>query len=252
MNKEHDSKITHFGYERVATGEKAQRVRTVFDSVAPNYDLMNDLMSLGTHRLWKRFALAKTGLRPGQRALDVAGGTGDLVAGLVRQVGPEGRVFFTDINAEMLARGRDRLMDRGLIGTLSLVQADAENLPFCAESFHCITIAFGLRNMTNKARAMASMAELIKPGGRILILEFSQPTLKFLRPLYDAYSFNVLPVLGRLVARSSASYRYLAESIRMHPDQDAMLSILKNSGLEGGHYYNLSGGIVALHVAYKY
>jgi len=252
MNNKHDAETTHFGYERVATGEKAQRVRTVFDSVAPNYDLMNDLMSLGAHRLWKRFALAKTGLRPGQRALDVAGGTGDLVASLVRQVGPTGQVFLTDINAEMLARGRDRLMDRGCQVALSVVQADAENLPFCSESFHCITIAFGLRNVTNKRRALASMAQLIKPGGRILILEFSQPTLKFLRPVYDAYSFNVLPVIGKLVTGNSASYRYLAESIRMHPDQGAMLSMLKSAGLEGGHYYNLSGGIVALHVAYKY
>ncbi len=252
MNNEQDSGRTHFGYEQVATGEKAQRVRAVFDSVAPNYDLMNDLMSLGAHRLWKRFALAKTSLRPGQRALDVAGGTGDLAAGLLRQVGPGGQVFLTDINGEMLARGRDRLMDQGLNAALSVVQADAESLPFCAESFHCITIAFGLRNVTNKLQALTSMARLIKPGGRVLILEFSQPMLKILRPLYDIYSFNVLPALGKLVAGDSESYRYLAESIRLHPGQDAMVSMLENAGLEGGHYYNLSGGIVALHVAYRY
>lgn len=252
MHNKQDSDSTHFGYERVATGEKTQRVRAVFDSVAPNYDLMNDLMSLGAHRLWKRFALAKTGLRPGQCALDVAGGTGDLAAGLLRQVGPEGQVFLTDINAEMLALGRDRLMDQGLSAALSVVQANAESLPFRAESFHCVTIAFGLRNVTNKVQALTSMARLVKPGGRALILEFSQPALKILRPLYDIYSFNVLPALGKLVAGDSASYRYLAESIRMHPGQDAMVSMLDNAGLEDGHYYNLSGGIVALHVAYKY
>ena len=243
---------THFGFETVGLDDKAQRVRGVFDSVATRYDLMNDLMSGGLHRLWKRFTLSRTGLRPGQRALDVAGGTGDLAAGLSRQVRRTGLVILSDINAAMLEQGRGRLLDRGVAGNVAMVQANAERLPFADDSFHCITIGFGLRNVTDKAMALASMARVLKPGGKLLVLEFSQPVLKFLEPLYDFYSFKVLPAMGELVARDAASYRYLAESIRMHPDQEEMLTMMTAAGLEDSHYHNLSGGIVALHIGYKY
>ncbi len=248
----HSTQSTHFGYETVATAEKAGRVRSVFESVAPRYDLMNTLMSVGMHRLWKRFALGRTGLRPGQLALDVAGGTGDMTAGMSQQVGPEGRAFLTDINASMLAQGRRRLIDRGIIGNIAMVQADAENLPFRADSFHCITIAFGLRNVTDKLAALKSMRSVLKPGGRLLVLEFSRPVLDAIMPLYDLYSFKVLPMLGGIVAGDAASYQYLAESIRMHPDQDGMLQLMNEAGLEDSHYHNLSGGIVALHIGFKY
>src|SRR5579864_2426928 len=210
---------TDFGFERVSPQDKTRRVRGVFDSVAGNYDLMNDLMSGGAHRLWKRFTLALANLRPGQRALDVAGGTGDLAAGLARQVGARGLVVLTDINASMLERGRDRLIDAGLAASLEYVQANAERLPFPDNVFDCITIGFGLRNVTDKAAALSSMQRALRPGGQLLVLEFSHPTLPGLKTLYDAYSFRVLPLLGRVVARDEASYRYLAESIRMHPDQ---------------------------------
>jgi demethylmenaquinone methyltransferase/2-methoxy-6-polyprenyl-1,4-benzoquinol methylase len=246
------SDTTHFGYETVPTAEKAARVRGVFDSVANRYDLMNDLMSGGLHRLWKRFALARTGLRPGQRALDVAGGTGDIAAGLAAQVGREGLVCLTDINATMLGVGRDRLLDRGIAGNVRYALADAERLPFADASFHCVTIAFGLRNVTDKAAALASMARVLKPGGRLLVLEFSKPVLPLLAPAYDAYSFRVLPALGRLVARDEASYRYLAESIRVHPDQETLRSMMAAAGLEDCRWFNLSGGIVALHVGHRY
>jgi demethylmenaquinone methyltransferase / 2-methoxy-6-polyprenyl-1,4-benzoquinol methylase len=241
-----------FGYQRVPRHEKAQRVRGVFDSVAPNYDLMNDLMSGGAHRLWKRFTLSLTHLRPGQRALDVAGGTGDLAAGLVRQVGPGGLVILSDINANMLQRGRDRLLNEGYVRNVCCVQANAERLPFPAAAFDCITIGFGLRNVTDKAAALHSMASALKPGGQLLILEFSHPAIPFLQPLYDAYSFHVLPLLGRLVAHDEAGYRYLAESIRKHPDQAALLALMKDAGLEDCRYHNLSGGIVAVHRGYRY
>jgi demethylmenaquinone methyltransferase / 2-methoxy-6-polyprenyl-1,4-benzoquinol methylase len=240
-----------FGFQRVPRADKARRVRAVFDSVAPRYDLMNDLMSAGTHRLWKRFTLAAANLRPGQRALDVAGGTGDLALGLARQVGERGFVVLTDINAAMLARGRDRLLDAGFAGNAACVVADAERLPFAAASFDCITIGFGLRNVTDKAAALASMRRALKPGGQLLVLEFSQPRLPGLKTLYDAYSFRVLPWLGRLVAHDEASYRYLAESIRMHPDAQTLLRMLEAAGLEGCRYHNLSGGIVALHRGYR-
>jgi demethylmenaquinone methyltransferase / 2-methoxy-6-polyprenyl-1,4-benzoquinol methylase len=242
---------TDFGFEQVRRTEKAQRVRGVFDSVAPNYDLMNDLMSVGVHRLWKQFALSLTGLRPGQRALDVAGGTGDLSAGLARQVGAAGRVVMTDINAAMLTRGRDRLTDLGLVGNVDYVQANAQCLPFAAGSFDCVTIGFGLRNVTDKAAALDSMARTLRPGGQLLVLEFSQPVAPALRGLYDAYSFRVLPLLGQLVARDGASYRYLAESIRMHPPQETLLQMLQTAGLTGCRYHNLSGGIVAVHRGYR-
>ncbi len=247
-----DSNTTHFGFETVSAGSKAGRVRDVFDSVASNYDLMNDLMSGGLHRFWKNFALNKTGLRPGDRALDVAGGTGDLAAGMSRQVGPSGMVCLTDINGSMLEQGRRNLIDKGIVGNIALAQADAENLPFRDDCFHCITIGFGLRNVTDKSAALSSMTRALKPGGRLLVLEFSKPVLKFIEPIYDFYSFNVLPILGELVAGDSESYQYLAESIRMHPDQEDMLDLITQAGLEDSHYFNLSGGIVALHMGYKY
>jgi demethylmenaquinone methyltransferase/2-methoxy-6-polyprenyl-1,4-benzoquinol methylase len=247
-----DEQSTDFGFERVGWSEKARRVRGVFDSVATNYDLMNDLMSAGAHRLWKRFALSLTNLRPGQQALDVAGGTGDLADGLARQVGAGGLVILTDINAAMLERGRDRLIDSGRVGNIQYVQANAERLPFADNSFDCITIGFGLRNVTDKPAALASMHRVLKPGGQLLVLEFSQPIAPGLAPLYDAYSFHVLPLLGKLVARDEASYRYLAESIRMHPNQEKLLAMMTAAGLEGCRYHNLSGGIVALHRGYKY
>ncbi len=249
MTEEHS---TDFGFQRVPPQDKARRVRAVFDSVVERYDLMNDLMSAGAHRLWKRHTLAIANLHAGQRALDVAGGTGDLAAGLARQVGPGGIVVLTDINAAMLARGRDRLIDAGNAGNLIFVQANAERLPFADGTFDCITIGFGLRNVTDKAAALKSMRRVLKPGGQLIILEFSQPQVAALKPLYDAYSFRVLPALGRWVAGDEASYRYLAESIRMHPDQEKLLSMMREAGLDGCRYQNLSGGIVAVHRGYRY
>jgi demethylmenaquinone methyltransferase/2-methoxy-6-polyprenyl-1,4-benzoquinol methylase len=247
-----DESSTDFGYERVARGEKARRVRGVFDSVADNYDLMNDLMSGGVHRLWKHFTLGLTGLRPGQKALDVAGGTGDIAAGLAKQVGSRGLVVLTDINAAMLGRGRDRMINDGFVSNMKAVQANAEKLPFADNTFDCITIGFGLRNVTDKSAALASMRRTLKPGGQLIVLEFSKPALPALKPLYDAYSFKVLPLLGKYVAKDEASYRYLAESIRMHPDQETLLTMMKDAGLEDCRYHNLTGGIVAVHRGYKY
>ena len=240
-----------FGFEEVPWAEKAGRVRSVFASVAGRYDLMNDLMSFGVHRVWKRFALSLTGLKPGQRALDVAGGTGDLAAGMLRQVGKDGRVILSDINPAMLELGRDRLFDAGMAGNIECLVADAERLPFADASFDCVTIGFGLRNVTDKAAALRSMHRVLKAGGQLLVLEFSTPVAPGLKPAYDAYSFKVLPLLGRLVAHDAASYRYLAESIRMHPDQETLLDMLKSAGFEQTRYHNLSGGIVALHRGYK-
>lgn len=243
---------THFGFETVPTAGKAERVRAVFDSVADNYDLMNDLMSGGLHRLWKRFALGRTGLRPGDRALDVAGGTGDLSAGMARLVGPEGLVCHTDINREMLDRGRRRLVDAGLFPNVGTLQVDAEHLPFADASFHCVTIGFGLRNCTDKPAALREMARVLKPGGRLLVLEFSRPAVQLIEPLYDLYSFRILPWLGEIIAGDALSYRYLAESIRMHPDQETLRDLMAAAGLEDVRYHNLSGGIVALHLGYRY
>ncbi|MEO8464011.1 MAG: bifunctional demethylmenaquinone methyltransferase/2-methoxy-6-polyprenyl-1,4-benzoquinol methylase UbiE [Gammaproteobacteria bacterium] len=240
-----------FGYERVPWDEKKSRVRSVFDSVAPRYDLMNDVMSGGMHRLWKRFTLAKTGLRPGQQALDVAAGSGDLAAGLARQVGKAGRVVVTDINAAMLAEGRDRLLNEGFAGNVEYVLADAENLPFPDGSFHCVTIGFGLRNVTDKDAALRSLYRVLKPGGRLLVLEFSRPQLGPLAPLYEAYSFNVLPRLGQLLAGDSESYRYLAESIRKHPDQDTLKAMMQGAGFERCEYFNLTAGVVAVHAGFR-
>jgi len=241
-----------FGYERVARDAKANRVRAVFDSVASNYDVMNDLMSFGVHRLWKRFLLSQTGLRPGQRALDVAGGTGDLSIGMSRQVGPSGRIVLSDINEAMLSHGRDRLLDAGVAGNAEFVLANAECLPFADASFDCVTIGFGLRNVTDKPAALRSMARVLKPGGQLMILEFSKPVAPGLGPVYDAYSFSVLPALGRLIAKDADSYRYLAESIRMFPDQETLKSMMADVGLEGCRYHNLTGGIVALHRGWRY
>ena len=242
---------TDFGFEKVSWADKAERVRSVFASVAGKYDVMNDLMSLGVHRLWKRFALSLTGLKPGQQALDVAGGTGDLSVGMLRQVGKTGRVVLSDINADMLQVGRDRLLDLGLTGNIECLVADAEKLPFDDNSFDCVTIAFGLRNVTDKDAALRSMYRVLKPGGQLLVLEFSTPVAPGLKPLYDAYSFNVLPWLGQVIANDAASYRYLAESIRMHPNQETLLRLLQAAGFAQARYHNLSGGIVALHRGYK-
>ncbi|MCC5793780.1 MAG: bifunctional demethylmenaquinone methyltransferase/2-methoxy-6-polyprenyl-1,4-benzoquinol methylase UbiE [Chromatiales bacterium] len=247
-----DQDRVDFGFEDVARGDKARRVRAVFESVAPRYDLMNDLMSGGLHRIWKRFALSRTGLRPGQQVLDLAGGTGDLSIGLARQVGPAGLVCLADINTAMLARGRARLVDRGLWPRVALVQADAEQLPFSDASFDCVTIAFGLRNVTDKPAALRAMSRVLRPGGRLLVLEFSRPVLKLLEPLYDAFSFKVLPRLGQLVAGDADSYRYLAESIRRHPDQQTLLGMMEAAGLEDCRCHNLSGGIVALHTGFRF
>ena len=244
-------RLVDFGFEKIAWGEKAQRVRSVFASVASKYDVMNDVMSFGVHRLWKQFTLSLTGLRPGQRALDVAGGTGDLALGMLRQVGKQGSVVLSDINPNMLERGRDRLLDMGAAGNVECLVADAERLPFDDNSFDCVTIGFGLRNVTDKAAALNSMLRVLKPGGQLLILEFSRPVAPGLKPLYDAYSFKVLPLLGRFIAGDEASYRYLAESIRMHPDQETLLEMLRTAGYAQVRYHNLSGGIVALHRGYK-
>jgi demethylmenaquinone methyltransferase/2-methoxy-6-polyprenyl-1,4-benzoquinol methylase len=246
-----EQETVDFGYQQVPRADKAQRVRAVFDSVATRYDLMNDLMSGGAHRMWKQFALSLTGLKVGGRALDVAGGTGDLSVGLAQQVGQSGLVVLTDINAAMLGAGRDRLIDAGLVGNVCYAQADAERLPFADASFDCVTIGFGLRNVTDKARALASMRRVLKVGGQLLVLEFSKPVNATLASLYDSYSFKLLPLLGRAVAGDADSYRYLAESIRRHPDQETLLGMLREAGLEECRYHNLFGGIVAVHRGYR-
>jgi demethylmenaquinone methyltransferase/2-methoxy-6-polyprenyl-1,4-benzoquinol methylase len=244
-------KNTHFGFEEIDWTEKAGRVRAVFERVAGKYDLMNDLMSFGVHRLWKQFTLSLTGLKPGMTALDVAGGTGDLALGLLRQVGKTGRVVLSDVNPAMLDKGRDRLLDAGMAGNVDWVVADAERLPFRDGAFDCLTMGFGLRNVTDKAAALRSLWRVLKPGGQLLVLEFSTPTAPGLQRVYDAYSFNVLPLLGRLVAGDAASYRYLAESIRMHPPQETLLEMMRDAGFAQVRYHNLSGGIVAVHRGYK-
>jgi len=239
---------THFGYQQVPEGEKARRVGEVFSSVAPSYDLMNDLMSLGLHRVWKRFALEMSGVRAGSRVLDVASGSGDLAAAFAKRAGPSGQVWMTDINAEMLAVGRDKLLDAGMFAPLA--RCDAEHLPFPDGSFDCVSVAFGLRNMTHKELALAEMARVARPGGRVIVLEFSKPW-KPLARAYDAYSFGILPRLGKYVARDEAAYRYLAESIRMHPDQETLKSMMEATGLVRCEYFNLAAGVVALHRGWK-
>jgi demethylmenaquinone methyltransferase/2-methoxy-6-polyprenyl-1,4-benzoquinol methylase len=244
-------KTTHFGFRDVPVDEKVRRVRDVFDSVADNYDLMNDAMSFGIHRLWKRFAINMAGLQPGQQVLDLAGGTGDLTRLMSPRVGRDGHIILSDINAAMLDNGRERLLDDGIQGNVSFALANAEQLPFPDNSFDLVTMAFGLRNVTDKQRALNAIYRAIKPGGRLLVLEFSKPVAA-LKPAYDFYSFNILPKLGRLLAKDEDSYRYLAESIRMHPDQQTLKAMLEQAGFERCDVHNLTGGIVAIHRGYKF
>lgn len=243
---------THFGFSTVPKAEKARKVAQVFHSVAAKYDVMNDLMSAGVHRLWKRFTIDCSGVRPGQKVLDLGGGTGDLTAKFSRIVGDKGVVILADINNSMLNVGRDKLRDQGIVGNVHYVQANAEELPFPDDFFDCITISFCLRNVTDKEKALASMRRVLKPGGRLLVLEFSKPIIEPLSKLYDAYSFYVLPKMGQWIANDAESYRYLAESIRMHPDQETLKAMMDAVGFEQTSYYNLTGGIVALHRGYKF
>lgn len=246
-----EKRSTHFGYRQVDLEEKADLVRGVFDSVASRYDLMNDLMSFGIHRLWKRRAVELSGVRRGQRVLDLAAGTGDLAARFAGLVGDEGLVVFSDINAAMLEQGRRRMLDEGLAGNLHYAQIDAQRLPFADGQFDCISMGFGLRNVTDKQLALSAMFHALKPGGRVLVLEFSKPVPKPLQRAYDLYSFSLLPKIGRLVAKDEESYRYLAESIRMHPDQEKLKEMMEQAGFERCEYFNLTGGIVAIHRGYK-
>lgn len=243
-----NDKTTHFGFQQVAESEKAGKVRGVFSSVAGSYDVMNDLMSFGLHRLWKAFTVQIAGVRKGDRVLDVAGGTADLSLAFARKVGPTGQVWLTDINHAMLSRGRDRVVDNGLL--LPVAQCDAEKLPFPDNHFDVVTVAFGLRNMTHKDQAIAEMRRVLKPGGRLLVLEFSK-VWKPLAPAYDFYSFKLLPMMGEKVAKDAESYRYLAESIRMHPDQESLKELMEQAGLARVEYFNMTAGVVALHRGYK-
>jgi len=242
---------THFGYQQVPKGEKVRRVADVFSSVAARYDLMNDLMSMGVHRLWKRFTIELSGVRKGNRVLDIAGGTGDLTMQFADRVGRDGEVVLADINAEMIQVGRDRLTDKGYAGRIEYVQANAEALPFPDNYFDIVSIAFGLRNVTDKDQALREMARVLRPGGRVLVLEFSRPTHDLVSKAYDAYSFTALPVMGKLVAGDSDSYQYLAESIRMHPDQETLKSMMEAAGLVQCRYHNMTVGVVALHSGVK-
>ncbi len=242
---------THFGYKQVDADKKAGLVADVFSSVANKYDVMNDVMSFGVHRLWKKIAMSHTGLKKGQRALDVAGGTGDLTVYMSKQVGSTGEVIISDINPDMLEQGRRRLIDQGFAGNIKFVEANAEELPFEENTFDCVTIAFGLRNVTDKDKALRSMYKVLKPGGRLLILEFSKPVLPGLNEVYDFYSFKLLPLMGKLIANDADSYQYLAESIRMHPDQATLKAMMEGAGFERCTYHNMSGGIVALHKGFK-
>jgi demethylmenaquinone methyltransferase/2-methoxy-6-polyprenyl-1,4-benzoquinol methylase len=243
------TKTTHFGFNTVAETEKARRVAGVFDSVAERYNMMNDLMSAGMHRLWKRFAVEASGVKVGERVLDIAGGTGDLSTLFWEQVGRTGEVWLTDINNSMLTIGRDRLLDEG--AAVSAAQCDAEKLPFPDDYFDCISVAFGLRNMTHKDVALREMLRVLRPGGRLIVLEFSK-VWKPLQRFYDLYSFNVLPAMGKLIAKDSDSYRYLAESIRMHPSQEELKQLMQQSGFDRVEYFNLTASVVALHRGYKF
>jgi demethylmenaquinone methyltransferase/2-methoxy-6-polyprenyl-1,4-benzoquinol methylase len=251
-NPDTPGQTTHFGFREVPEFAKAGLVSDVFTSVADKYDLMNDLMSLGIHRLWKRFTLEQSSVRRGNWVLDVAGGSGDMTERFARRVGGEGMVVLADINSAMLENARARLADAGIVGNVNVVRADAERLGFSENRFDCVCITFGLRNVTKIDLALASMYRTLKPGGRVLVLEFSKPVLPILERLYDAYSFSVLPWLGRIVANDEASYRYLVESIRKHPDQETLKGMMEQAGFERVHYFNLAGGIVALHKGYKY
>ncbi|NNM59495.1 MAG: bifunctional demethylmenaquinone methyltransferase/2-methoxy-6-polyprenyl-1,4-benzoquinol methylase UbiE [Legionellales bacterium] len=250
--KKDEQETTHFGFQEVPVSQKAEKVAGVFHSVADSYDLMNDLMSLGIHRLWKKETIALSGVRKGQKVLDIAGGTGDLTKQFSRIVGETGQVILADINASMLARGRDRLLNEGITHPVHYVQANAEILPFPDNYFDCITIAFGLRNVTHKDKALASMQRILKPGGKLMVLEFSKPLYKPLQKIYDVYSFSVLPKLGKFIAKDEDSYRYLAESIRKHPDQEGLKKMILDAGFDDCRIHNLFGGVVALHVALKY
>lgn len=242
-------KTTHFGFSQVPVHEKVRHVAQVFDSVATKYDLMNDLMSLGIHRLWKRFAVELAAVRPGQQILDLAGGTGDLASQFASLVGSQGQVILADINASMLQVGRERFLNRGVI--VEYAQVNAEMLPFAKNTFDIVSMAFGLRNVTDKEKALASILSVLKPGGKAIILEFSEIQVGFLKPFYDLYSFKILPRLGQLIVQDAESYRYLAESIRMHPNQGALLQMMQQVGFEKCDYHNLSFGVVALHRGYK-
>lgn len=243
---------THFGYQQVPIDEKVKKVRGVFHSVASNYDLMNDLMSLGSHRLWKKFTIEVCGVRPGQRVLDLAGGTGDLAAKFSRIVGATGNVVLADINDAMLQVGRERMIDKGLVGNIQYAQVNAECLPFEDNSFDCVTMAFGLRNVTDKDKALRSIYRVIKPGGKLVVLEFSKMPDPVMASIYETYSFKCIPKIGKFVAGDEESYQYLVESIRMHPDQETLKTMMQTAGFESCDYHNLSGGVVALHKGYKF
>ena len=247
-----DHKTTHFGYKDVAQGEKSRLVGEVFSSVADKYDVMNDFMSFGAHRLWKKFTISRSRVRPGHRVLDVAGGSGDLAVAFARKVSPTGEVILTDINADMLEHGRAKLVDQGLGSAINCVLTDAEELSFASNYFDRVSISFGLRNVTRKEKALSEMARVIKPGGFALILEFSHPVNKAFAQLYDLYSFNVIPKIGSVVAKDADSYQYLVESIRKHPDQESLKQMMLDAGFDHVTYHNMSNGIVALHIGYKY
>lgn len=252
MDENRDNETTHFGYQQVPKAEKVNKVGKVFHSVANKYDLMNDLMSLGLHRLWKRIAVTLCQVRKGQTILDLAGGTGDLTYHFSKLVGADGRIVLADINDSMIKVGRERLINKGIISNVDYIQANAEALPFNDKSFHRVSIGFGLRNVTEKEQALREMYRVLKPGGQLVVLEFSTPTLSFLKPVYDLYSFSILPKLGQLIAGDGESYQYLAESIRMHPDQQTLKTIIKQAGFDEVSYHNLTGGIVAVHRAFKF
>ncbi|WP_256489433.1 bifunctional demethylmenaquinone methyltransferase/2-methoxy-6-polyprenyl-1,4-benzoquinol methylase UbiE [Pleionea sp. CnH1-48] len=247
-----EEKTTHFGYQQVNVEDKQKKVAEVFHSVAAKYDIMNDLMSFGVHRLWKRYTLDMSGVRRGHKVLDLAGGTGDLAAKFARKVGNEGQVVLADINASMLSVGRDKLLDNGVGGAIDFVQVNAETLPFADNTFDIVTIAFGLRNVTNKDKALASIYRVLKPGGRLLVLEFSKPQHDWMSKIYDAYSFSLLPAMGKIMVNDADSYRYLAESIRMHPDQETLKSMMIEAGFDDAEYHNMTDGVVALHRGFKY
>ncbi|MDA0910483.1 MAG: bifunctional demethylmenaquinone methyltransferase/2-methoxy-6-polyprenyl-1,4-benzoquinol methylase UbiE [Proteobacteria bacterium] len=252
MHKKPHDQTTHFGFEEVNWEDKQQKVADVFHSVAAKYDIMNDVMSFGVHRLWKKIAIQKASIKSGQKVLDLAGGTGDLAYQFTQKVGDHGKVILSDINASMLNVGREKLTNRGCVGNIEYVQANAECLPFADNTFDCITISFGLRNVTDKDAALASMQRVLKPGGRLLVLEFSKPILPLLSEIYDQYSFKILPFMGQLIAQDADSYRYLAESIRKHPDQDTLKEMMLNAGFDKVDYQNMTGGVVALHMGIKY